>query len=419
VVSGIKQALAAILIGSVPMTAWSSAGTSGGAILNIPVGARAIAMGEAYTAQADDVSSLYWNPAGLALLNQSQASFLYNQSLDDLSYQNAAVAVPFEKGALGASLSYLSYGQIDGFDANGDVASDVSAYSGVATLGGAWYGEQWAAGLNVKGVQESLADVKATGIAADLGASYIHPREFLGGTFRAAATLRNLGSGLKLLEQTDPFPRQWRVGLALVQTLNRKLNLSVDYGQIRNESGAYYAGAEYWVLKYLALRTGYAGTDTEGMGMRAGVGLKYKDVSFDYAFSTYGDLGISHRYELSLRFGPVNSRLTPEQRALFRRAKLAMSQGNYGEATSLLDGLLETAPDYQPAKRLVRRSMTGYERQERAEAMPYDGTLKASRRHQAEDNQEVNDLEKLLSASDSNVANKADEKTSRTQETPQ
>ena len=55
-------------------------GTSGGQILNMGVGARAIAMGEAYTAQADDVSSLYWNPAGIGLLNQSQASFMYNQS---------------------------------------------------------------------------------------------------------------------------------------------------------------------------------------------------------------------------------------------------------------------------------------------------------------------------------------------------
>src|SRR5690349_18871837 len=41
--------------------AWASGpGTTAADVLNIPVGARAIGMGEAYTAQADDVSSLYW-----------------------------------------------------------------------------------------------------------------------------------------------------------------------------------------------------------------------------------------------------------------------------------------------------------------------------------------------------------------------
>src|SRR5437762_897418 len=101
-------------------SAGSSGGTSGGEALSIPVGARAIAMGEAYTAMADDVSSLYWNPAGIAILNQSEASFMYSQWLKDLTYNNASVAVPLENGGIGASLSYLSYGNIDGFDSTGN-----------------------------------------------------------------------------------------------------------------------------------------------------------------------------------------------------------------------------------------------------------------------------------------------------------
>src|SRR5438309_2111828 len=79
----------------------AEAGTSGGNVLNMQGGARAIGMGEAYTAQADDVSSLYWNPAGIALLNQSQASFMYNDSFQGLSYNHFAVATPLEQGGLG------------------------------------------------------------------------------------------------------------------------------------------------------------------------------------------------------------------------------------------------------------------------------------------------------------------------------
>src|SRR5258708_5756670 len=116
---------------------WADAGTTGGNVLNIGVGARAIGMGEAFTAMSDDVSSLYWNPAGIALLNQSQGSFMYNQSLKDLTYNNAAVATPLENGGIGASVSYLSYGKIDGYDTQGNPTGNVNAYSGVGTLGGA------------------------------------------------------------------------------------------------------------------------------------------------------------------------------------------------------------------------------------------------------------------------------------------
>ena len=101
--------------------AWASGpGTTGADILKIGVGARAIGMGEAYVAQADDVSSLYWNPAGLALMQERQASFMYDQMYQDIKYQNAAIGIPLENGAIGGSLSYLSYGDIQGYDTSGN-----------------------------------------------------------------------------------------------------------------------------------------------------------------------------------------------------------------------------------------------------------------------------------------------------------
>jgi hypothetical protein len=392
-----------------PGMAWSSgAGTTGGEILNIPVGARAIGMGEAYTAQADDASSLYWNPAGIAILNQSEASFTYNPFLKDLSYQNASVAVPLENGGLGASLSYLSYGTIQGFDENGIQAGTVNAYSGVATLGGAWLGNNWSAGFNLKGVQESLADVTANGFAADLGTNWVYPNEVMGGSLRAAAVVRNLGTGLKFINQNDSFPTQWRLGLAAVQMMDRRLNLSLDYGQETGLNGAVYGGAEYWVLPYIALRAGYAGSQAEGNGARAGIGLKYKDVSFNFAYSNYGDLGFSQLYELSFRFGTIQPRLTPEERKMFHRAKVAMEENRYDEATVLLDALIRMEPNYKPFQRLVKGSIAGYEKQEVAQSKRFNfSTLQSSnsaKPARPRDMDEAQELENLLNLSQESYA---------------
>src|SRR5690242_3299611 len=103
---------AALLLHSVGLGWASGPGTTGADFLKIGLGARAMGMGEAYVAQADDVSSLYWNPAGLALMQERQASFMYDQMYKDLKFQNANLGIPLENGAIGGSLSYLSYGSI-------------------------------------------------------------------------------------------------------------------------------------------------------------------------------------------------------------------------------------------------------------------------------------------------------------------
>src|ERR1017187_6497602 len=153
-----KLTASAIVVGMLlqgQTSLWASGpGTTSADILKIGVGARAIGMGEAYTAQADDSSSLYWNPAGLALMQEREASFMYDKAYQGMSFQNANVGIPIENGAIGGSLSYLSYGDIPGYanDSVGTPIGNQSAYSGVATLGAAWLGNQWSAGINAKGI---------------------------------------------------------------------------------------------------------------------------------------------------------------------------------------------------------------------------------------------------------------------------
>jgi hypothetical protein len=376
-----------------------AAGTDGGSVLSAGVGARAIAMGEAYTAASDDVSSLYWNPAGVGLLNQSQSSFMQHQAMEGLSVSHLSVATPLENGGIGASLSYMSFGKIDGYDVTDQPTGNVSAYSGVGTLSAAFYsGQSWAAGANIKAVQESLADVKANGFATDLGLTYMYPESVLDGTVRLAATIRNLGTGLKFIEQRDPFPTEFRVGAALIQTLDRRLTLSADIGKRRDSAIAGYTGIEYKMWPSIAARAGWAGTDQEGTGLRAGIGLRVKNLSFDYAYSPYGDLGMSNLFEVSLRFGAIRPMLSPEERKMLRRAKWALSHERYDEATLLFSSLIDLVPNYRPLKRYLKVAMKDLEEQERQrEAVGTSYRVAITNPQTGRDNgEDVDDLERLL-----------------------
>src|SRR5207302_774941 len=113
-------------------------------------------------------------------------------------------------------------------------------------------------------------------------------------------------------------------------------------------------GIEYWLIPYLALRTGYVQSHTEGNGMRAGIGVRMKNITFDYAYAGYGDLGIVHRYELSLSFGTPRPLLTADERNILRRAKIAMKQGEYSKAVLLFNSLIELVPQYRPAHRYIQ-----------------------------------------------------------------
>src|SRR5690348_11799385 len=65
---------------------FTKAGSDGGLVLKMPVGARAAAMGGAFSGLADDITAIYWNPAGIASLKDADVDFEYAQSFGDVTY---------------------------------------------------------------------------------------------------------------------------------------------------------------------------------------------------------------------------------------------------------------------------------------------------------------------------------------------
>ncbi|MBK8575542.1 MAG: hypothetical protein IPN90_07665 [Elusimicrobia bacterium] len=75
-----------------------------------PVGARPAALGEAFTAVADDVHSLYYNPAGLASLYRSEVTAYYARPFPGLSDQSKTAQT-----FVGAALPLPADGRWGGF----------------------------------------------------------------------------------------------------------------------------------------------------------------------------------------------------------------------------------------------------------------------------------------------------------------
>ena len=83
----------------------SQVGTSMANFLKIGVGPRAIGMGEAFVAMANDASAIYWNPAGLGSLTKNEALMQTTTWIADTKLYFLGLAIPFgDYGTLGASV---------------------------------------------------------------------------------------------------------------------------------------------------------------------------------------------------------------------------------------------------------------------------------------------------------------------------
>ncbi|MCR4295482.1 MAG: PorV/PorQ family protein, partial [Elusimicrobia bacterium] len=196
--------LAALLVLASP----ASRAAETASFLDIGVGARALGMGGAYTALADDANSLYWNPAGLAKLEKreftaSHAEMYENTRLDFLAY-----AHPTSQGTFSAGVTYLSQGKIEGRDSLGRPTAGFDASDAAVSGGYARNLEFAEVGASVKYIRSHIGSTEAQTVAADVGAK----RDF--GNVIVGAALRNLGPGLKFADQRNDLPLRLAAGAA-------------------------------------------------------------------------------------------------------------------------------------------------------------------------------------------------------------
>lgn len=284
----------------------SNAGTSAFPFLKINISARSVGMGGAFTGLADDESSLYYNPAGLAKFEEQRFILGYHNLYADMQSGFAGYINRFnEKMVYGLYLNYLNYGDFVNTDESGTVLGD---FGGGDLLFGLSLGYQvnyqWSVGGSAKFIYEKIDEFSATGLAFDLGARY----ETIRGRFGAGINLQNIGFQLSSLgEEKDKLPFAARGGIfmkpkGLPLVITSDLILPVDNDLV------FAIGGEYNKFDPLFIRLGwnsfgsnYRTGDSEDSwaGLALGVGFNYNKYQISYAFTPQAELGDSHRVTLT------------------------------------------------------------------------------------------------------------------------
>ncbi|MBS1494445.1 MAG: PorV/PorQ family protein [Bacteroidetes bacterium] len=295
-------------------------GTASLQFLKIGNGARSAGMGESFVAVSNDISSLYYNPAGLVLFKENGITVSHTEWFVDTRLEYAGGVYHFGgNNAVGLSVTSLR-------------TEDMKVTTELQPIGtGAYFRfsdmaiglsfarqmtEQFSFGATIKYVEETLGEVKMRSVLGDLGTYY---KTGLG-TSRFSVVISNFGSQVKPTGsvqligdrtantfQQFPPPTIFKIGFALEPVLNEKNRLTTSIQLNSPNDNAEYLnfGAEYAFKEYLFLRGGYKiNVDAENFSVGAGLRLPltFAMLNLDYALSNYKELGFAQRLSLNVMF---------------------------------------------------------------------------------------------------------------------
>lgn len=271
--------------------------------LTLGPGARGLAMGSAYTAAADGADALWWNPAGLARLKGGEAAIDDAELPQGARVDDVYAAAPTRFGAIALGGTYLNQSVSDGRDALGHPTGGYGAWDGSVSAG-AGFKTGWAdLGAAIKYIRSDVAQAQAQSAAVDLGAR----RSF--GPLALAAAVRNLGPGMKFMNETDSLPLRLDAGAAW--NFPGGHALSAQFSNAPRGGGSIEGvGGEFQAFSGLFLRAGYstqaqtnAGTGLDAVtGVAFGFGLRQPRWSLDYAAAPMGELGAAQRFSGTIRW---------------------------------------------------------------------------------------------------------------------
>ncbi len=329
--------LIVLVTASTMMYGQSKVGSTAAPFLSIGIGPRAVGMGGAFTATANDITALYWNPAGISRMGGSAAYFSHTKWFADINFNYAAAALSLgDWGTVGASVTYLDYGETE-ITTIKEPEGTGATYGAKDLAMGLHYAmnltDRFSIGGTVKYVQQKIWNTSASSVAFDLGVLFLS--EIYG--LRIGATISNFGGEMTMdgkdlyvlydidntqygnndqilaKLKTDPFPLPltFKVGVAMdvINTSDFRFTAGVDALHPSDNSESLNVGGEIAYKNMLAVRAGYKslGLNNAEEGLTLGFGLNYDfapglGLSFDYAYQDFGILKNTQYFSMGIKF---------------------------------------------------------------------------------------------------------------------
>ncbi len=297
--------------------------TEGALTLLLPIGARGIGMGRAVTATAGR-ESVFWNPAGLARLEDGSFSVYRGNHLAGEATGFSLILARQPLGAIAVSYQLLDLGDQDLRGQDGTVLGSVSFRDHLAVVSfGLQVIPRLDTGLNFKVFQSRItcrgqctdAGVTGTTYALDAGIQGAPIPEI---PLRVGVLLAHVGPSLQLInaQQADPLPTRLRAAVSYEglrhftdrEGLELWVNAEMEDRWRDLGDPILYLGAEFLAGEddLFFLRAGY-GQQQSGQtaGASVGLGLRYQRFELGVAKRVSGSSLTGESEPVHISFGVV------------------------------------------------------------------------------------------------------------------
>ena len=324
------------------LSAQSNVATTAASFLEIGAGARSLAMGGAYVSVADDVSSLYWNPAGIVNVERPSTHVYYAPWLVETNFYHGGAVIPMgHLGTMGVTYTTVTMDEMDVRTINNpDGTGEKFSVSNIA-MGLAYakrLTDRFTFGFQTKFIQEKIWHMMAKGFAVDIGSLFVTP-----GGLRIGMSVSNFGGKLgmdgvntavtydpdetiygnndRINAHLDaakwPLPLLFRFGLTKDFTIapGQKITIAADGIHPNNNVEYVNAGIEYNFNDLLFLRTGLShlfmdkvdSGDKAEQGLSFGFGINYQiprgpKFRVDFVQTEFGVFKNVKGYSINLSF---------------------------------------------------------------------------------------------------------------------
>ena len=316
----------------------SKVGTTAAQFLKISAGARGFAMGGANVAITNDLSSGFWNPAGLAHLTGIQAYFENNGWLAGTDYNFGSFGFEWPRvGVFSLSLTMLTSPDdlvrtVENPNGTGEKFNSQDMSIGLSV--GKKLTDDLSLGATIKNIRQRIWHSSGQTIGVDIGVQYNTPIK----NIILGASIANFGNDISLTGrdmnlsvdpdptnqgniefvnaqyETDafPLPLLFRVGLGGYIIEKEKLNVLFAFDAVHPNDNYEYIniGVETNINNMFSLRAGYPGIGKKDAieGLSFGIGVKYpimnssNNLTVDYTSADFGPLGIVQRVSLGFNY---------------------------------------------------------------------------------------------------------------------